>query len=152
MLSDAILRPARPGDGPALARLVHELAAFEKLSDQCRLTAEAAEATLTGGLPWVRAWVVELDGALVGYAVGYSTFSTFLGRAGLYLEDLYVSPAARGRGIGRALLDEVKATAEREDCGRLEWTVLDWNVPAREFYKRFGAREHSEWVLCRMAL
>jgi GNAT superfamily N-acetyltransferase len=144
------VRLARPGDGAELAAMVLELARFEKLESQVQLTAERAEEVLTGADPHVRAWVVESNGRLAAYAVCYRTFSTFNGRHGLYLEDLYVRPQWRGRGIGRAILKHLAQICVEERAGRLEWTVLNWNVHAREVYRSLGAKELAEWILNRL--
>jgi GNAT superfamily N-acetyltransferase len=147
-----LIRETRPGDGAALAAMVRELAEFERLAHECRITPEAAELAMTGAEPGVQCWVAVACGEPVGYAVTYRTFSTFLGRHGLYLEDLYVRPSHRGRGVGLALLQTVETTARDGGAGRLEWTALTWNTRARDFYKRFGASELPEWVLNRMTL
>ena len=146
------LRAARPADVRAIAGLVAELAEFEHLSHLLQLTPETLAPHLFGERPVVEAVVAEAaGGAVVAYALFFTNFSTFLAKPGLYLEDLYVQPAFRGAGIGKALLAHLGALAVARDYGRFEWCVLDWNEAAIRFYQGMGATLMPEWRLCRLA-
>jgi hypothetical protein len=146
----ARVRPARREDVPAIVALIRELAVYEKLEDQAIGTPEALEPQLFGERPACECLVGEQDGAVVGFALFFHNFSTFLCRPGLYLEDLYVQPAARGTGLGKRFLQELARIAVERRCGRFEWAVLDWNVDAQQFYARMGARMMPDWRLCRV--
>lgn len=146
----ATLRPAVAADAPALVGLIRELAEFERLTDLVRVTPQDLAEHLFGARPVAEAVVAEADGRLVGFALFFTNFSTFLGRPGLYLEDLYVQPAQRGRGLGRALLSHLGALAVRRGCGRFEWSVLDWNAGAIRFYEAMGATVLPDWRICRV--
>ncbi|MEE3503365.1 GNAT family N-acetyltransferase [Acidiphilium acidophilum] len=143
------LRPAQPDDVPALLGLVHDLAIYERAPTAVEMTAPMLHAALFGDAPLARAVVAVADDIL-GFAVYFTTFSTWTGKAGLYLEDLFVKPEARGRGIGKALLRHLAGEAIRRDCARLEWQVLDWNEPAIAFYKSLGAEPLDEWTRYRV--
>jgi GNAT superfamily N-acetyltransferase len=146
------VRAAEPGDGPAFLALVRALADFEKLPGP---TEEAGARLLEdafGARPRYRLFVGELDGAVVAYAVAFETYSTFLARPTLFLEDLFVHPDARRRGVARAMMTHLLAEAKRAGCGRFEWMVLDWNAPALRFYEELGAERHDAWRLFRMTL
>jgi len=143
-----ILRDAEERDVDGIVALIAGLAEFEKLPGPDDGAAERLKRHLRSGQ--VKLIVVELDGALAAYAAWFYSYSTFLARPGVYLEDLYVKPEARSRGIGERLLRHLAARAEAEGCGRFEWTVLDWNVRAQQFYTRMGARMLGEWRLCRV--
>ncbi|NLT35777.1 MAG: GNAT family N-acetyltransferase [Gaiellales bacterium] len=146
------VRPAREGDAALLAALVGELASFERLSQECTVTASALSRWLFGPPHRVaEAVVLEWDGLPAGFALFFHTFSTFLARPTLYLEDLFVRPAFRRNGIGREALIYLARLAQARDCGRLEWSVLDWNSPAHEFYLSLGARPLEEWTMWRVA-
>ena len=132
-------------------RLLKELAEYERLSHAVEATAESLHDALFGRHPAAEALIADVDGQTVGYALYFTTFSTFVGRPGMYLEDLYVQPHARGRGIGRQLLAQLAKLAVERCYGRLEWAVLDWNQPSIEFYKRLGARAMSEWTVYRLS-
>jgi GNAT superfamily N-acetyltransferase len=147
-----ILRLAQPGDENALFDLVRALARFEGLQDAVTGSAEALREHLFGARPAIEAVLAEDAGRAVGYALFHPTYSTFLTRAGIYLEDLFVLESHRGRGIGRALLGEVRRVAVARGAGRLEWCVLDWNVGAITFYERFGAEVLRHWRICRVTL
>jgi GNAT superfamily N-acetyltransferase len=136
---------------PAIDGLIRELAAFEKLTHLLQTTPQALHEHLFGQQPVVQAWVVEHGAAdvVVAFALCFSNYSTFLGRPGLYLEDLYVKPAHRGSGIGRALLRHLAAVAVERGCGRFEWSVLDWNENAIRFYEGMGASVLPDWRICR---
>ena len=144
------IRPAARADVPLLVELIGELADYERLRDEVVLDAALLERHLFGERPAAEAVLAEADGEAAGYALFFSTFSTFLGRPGIWLEDLFVRPARRGAGIGRALLAHVAALAVERGCGRLEWSALDWNEPALGFYRGLGARRMDEWRLHRL--
>lgn len=148
------LRAATRADVTAIVGLIRELAVYEKLEHLVVATPELIEPHLFGPRPAAEVAVaeVEVDGAarVVGFALWFTNFSTFLGRPGLYLEDLYVQPAFRGRGLGRALLGHVGALAVARGCGRFEWSVLDWNENAIRFYERMGATLLPDWRICRV--
>ncbi|MFZ9708639.1 MAG: GNAT family N-acetyltransferase [Steroidobacteraceae bacterium] len=148
------LRPATVDDVPMILALIRELADYEKLLHEVEATEPALQAALFGASPRVFADVAQWnDGrseAVVGFALWFYTFSTFRGRHGIHLEDLFVRPNHRDRGIGQALLVNLAKRCLRENLGRLEWSVLDWNAPAIAFYKKLGAISHSEWVLQRV--
>lgn len=149
------LRPAAPHDVPALVGLITELAEFEQLTHLLEVTPEKLAPQLFGARPAAEAVVAERDDGggprVVGFALFFSNFSTFLARPGLYLEDLYVQPAHRGAGIGRALLRHLAALAAARGCGRFEWSVLDWNANAIGFYKKMGAAVLPDWRICRVS-
>lgn len=144
------LRAARPDDLPALVALIGELAEFEQLTHLFEATPETLGPHLFGQRPAAEAVVAEAGAAVVGFALFFSNFSTFLARPGLYLEDLYVQPAYRSSGIGRALLRHLGALAVARGCGRFEWSVLDWNAQAIGFYERMGATMLPDWRICRV--
>lgn len=149
-MTTPILRAAQPTDVPAIVGLIGELAAFEKLTHQLRVTPESLHPHLFGERPVAEALVVEVDSQVVAFALFFTNFSTFLALPGLYLEDLYVQPTFRGAGIGEMLLRALgKLTVER-GYGRLEWSVLDWNTHAIRFYQRMGAEVLGEWRVCRV--
>jgi GNAT superfamily N-acetyltransferase len=146
-----LIRPAQPADIPVIADLIRRLARFEKLEDQVKLTEELLAAGLFGVRPYAESVLAEVDGRPVGFALFFHNFSTFLARPGLFLEDLFVLPEHRGLGIGRTLLTYLARLAVERGCGRLEWSVLDWNKEAISFYERLGARANSEWTTYRIA-
>ncbi|MEO7245131.1 MAG: GNAT family N-acetyltransferase [Rubrivivax sp.] len=147
----ARLRPAAPADAAAIVGLIGKLAEFERLTHLMQVTPARLAEHLFGPRPVAEAVVAQRAGSLVGFALFFTNFSTFLGRPGLYLEDLYVQPAERGRGTGRALLTHLGALAVERGCGRFEWSVLDWNEPAIGFYERMGATLLPEWRICRVS-
>ena len=144
------IRPATPADAGTIATLVRELAEYEKLLHEARATDEDFRRELTAENPVVRVLIAEWDGEPVGFALYFFNFSTFVGRAGLYLEDLFVRPTMRGKGVGRALLRALARIARDRDCGRMEWAVLDWNEPALRFYQTLEARPMKEWIVHRL--
>jgi len=148
--ADFTIRAATPADVPELLRLIGELADYEKLSDMAVGTEPMLRAALFGAHPAAEAMVAEREGRAVGFALYFTTFSTFLCKPGLYLEDLFVEPAHRGAGIGKALLRRLAGLAAERGCGRLEWRVLDWNEPSIRFYESLGASLMKEWILVRM--
>ncbi len=150
MAQDFSIRPATPNDVPELLRLIRELAVYEKLADMAVGTQARMHESLFGARPAAEALVSERGGRTVGFAIYFTTFSTFLCKPGLYLEDLFVEPAHRGSGIGKALLRRLASLAVERGCGRFEWRVLDWNEPSIRFYESLGAKLMPEWVLVRM--
>lgn len=144
------LRDARPGDGATIARLVRALAEYERLAHEAKATPDDFERALFGTPARAHALIAEAGGAAIGFALYFFNFSTFLGRPGLYLEDLFVEPAHRGAGVGRALLAALAARAVAQNCGRMEWSVLDWNEPAIRFYRALGAVGMEEWTVQRL--
>jgi GNAT superfamily N-acetyltransferase len=145
-----IIRMARAEDAGTIAALVRELAAYEKLEQYAQATADDFRRHLFGERPAAEAALAVLEGQAVGYALWFSTFSTFRGQPGIYLEDLFVKPECRARGIGKALLAAVAARALELGCGRVEWAVLNWNSPAIGFYQALGARPMEEWTVYRV--
>jgi hypothetical protein len=148
--TDGAVRPARPDDLPAIVGLIGELAEFEQLAHLVVVTPESLRPHLFGSRPAAEAVVAETGGAIVAFALFFTNFSTFLGRPGLYLEDLYVQPAHRGTGLGKALLRHLGALAVERGCGRFEWSVLDWNEHAIRFYESMGATVLPDWRVCRV--
>lgn len=144
------VRAARPADTDAIFTLVRGLAEYERLADAVTGNAAALGQSLFGAQPHCRALVAEHDGMLAGFALYFTTYSTFLTRPGVYLEDVFVLPAHRGAGIGRALLAGIAQAARDIGAGRLEWRVLDWNTPSIAFYRSLGATIMPEWHLVRM--
>jgi GNAT superfamily N-acetyltransferase len=147
----ARLRSATRNDVPVIAELIRGLARFEKLEQEVVMTEELLAAGLFGERPYAEVVLAEDDGRPVGFALFFHNFSTFLGRPGIYLEDLFVLPEQRGQGIGRLLLAHLARLAVERGCGRLEWAVLDWNRDAIAFYERLGARPNSDWTVYRLA-
>ncbi|MGY4531302.1 GNAT superfamily N-acetyltransferase [Pseudomonas sp. TE3786] len=145
------LRNATPDDVGLILSLIHELAVYEKLSDQAVATPEDLTLNLFGPRPFAEVLIGELDGEPQGFALFFPNFSTFLGKPGIYLEDLYVREQARSSGLGKALLTRLAQLAVERGCGRLEWSVLDWNEPALGFYRRLGARPQDDWTTYRLS-
>ncbi len=145
------LRAAERRDLDAIVGLIRELADFEQLTHLCEVTPQTLAPHLFGDKPVVECVVGELDGTVVAFALFFTNFSTFLAKPGLYLEDLYVQPAQRGTGLGKALLEHLGALAAERGCGRFEWSVLDWNERAIRFYERMGASVLPDWRICRIA-
>ncbi len=144
------LRQAVKEDVPALLSLIRELAVYEKLEDQVTATEESLEVSLFGIRPGATALLGEWQGKPVAYAVFFHNFSTFAGRLGLYLEDVYVKPEMRGRGMGKAILSYLACLAKERGCARFEWAVLDWNAPSIEFYRSLGAEPLDGWTVFRL--
>jgi GNAT superfamily N-acetyltransferase len=147
---DAVIRAAGPGDAEAVYALVRELAVFEHLEHLCTGSAGELREALFGPQPAASALVAAAGGDIVGFALFFPTFSTFLARRGLWLEDVYVRPAWRSRGIGRRLIHAVARIAVERGCGRFEWAVLDWNAPAIGFYEGLGATVMPDWRIARV--
>ncbi|MDF2440375.1 MAG: hypothetical protein JWN98_1359 [Abditibacteriota bacterium] len=149
MNSSVSIRPATPADAGTILELIRELAIYEKLLHEVEATEELLQKHLFDE-PKARVLIAEYDGGAVGYALFFYNFSTFLGRPGIHLEDIFVQPQFRGRGIGKALLIQVAQIASQESCGRLEWNVLDWNEPSIAFYKSMGATPLEDWTIMRV--
>lgn len=145
-----LIRPGTRADVPVIAELIRGLAHYEKLEHEVTMTEERLSANLFGPHHYAETLIAEEGGAPVGFALFFHNFSTFLAQPGIYLEDLFVVPELRGGGIGRALLKELARLALQRECGRLEWSVLDWNRDAIGFYERLGARPNSEWTVYRL--
>ncbi|GAA3258899.1 GNAT family N-acetyltransferase [Sphingomonas yabuuchiae] len=145
------LRPAEPADTATILGFVRELAAFEREPDAVVATEPMLAEALFGVPPAAEAVIAERDGQAVGFALFFANFSTWTGRRGLYLEDLYVTPSARGAGVGKALLIHLAGVARDRGWARFEWSVLDWNMPAVEFYRAMGAQAMDEWTVQRVS-
>ncbi|SEO91857.1 GNAT family N-acetyltransferase [Trujillonella endophytica] len=145
-----MIRGIRPNDVPAVVGLVRELAEYEKLPDEARMTEEQLAAALFGDSPALFGHVAEVDGEVVGTALWFLNFSTWRGTHGIYLEDLYVQPGHRGAGLGRELLRTLADLCVERGYGRLEWSVLDWNAPSIAFYEAAGAVPMDEWTVFRL--
>jgi GNAT superfamily N-acetyltransferase len=145
-----MIRRALPGDVPAIYRLIRDLAEYERSLPEVTGTEDDLRRALFGPDPAIFAHVAEHEGQVAGFALWFLNYSTWLGRHGLYLEDLYVTPDLRGHGLGKALLAELAAVCVAQGYGRLEWWVLDWNEPARGFYRSLGAVPMDEWTVHRL--
>lgn len=145
-----VIRPAEAADVPVIAELIRGLARFEKLEHDVTMTEELLAQNLFGPHRYAETLLAEDGAAPVGFALFFHNFSTFLALPGIYLEDLFVVPEHRGRGIGRSLLQRLAQIAVERGCGRLEWSVLDWNRDAIGFYERLGARPNNEWTVYRL--
>jgi GNAT superfamily N-acetyltransferase len=150
MVIDERVRRARPDDVPAIVELVYGLAEYERAPDECKLTAEQLRTALFGESPKVFCHVAEHEGVVAGCAIWFLNFSTWRGVHGIYLEDLFVRPEARGAGLGKALLAALAQECVRNNYERLEWSVLDWNTPTIDFYKSLGAHPQNEWTTYRL--
>jgi GNAT superfamily N-acetyltransferase len=144
------IRSATPADLPLIAQFIRDLAAYEKLAHEVRFDEAVLGDRLFGPRPYAEVIIGEVDGVPQGFALFFHNFSTFEGRPGIYLEDLFVRPEARGAGLGKALLAALARLAVERDCARLEWSVLDWNAPSIGFYKSLGARMMDEWTVMRV--
>ena len=144
------IRPATADDAELILRFITDLAIYEKAEHEVKTDAAGLRDSLFGAGSTSHALVCERDGQPIGYAVYFFNYSTWLGKHGLYLEDLYVSPEARGCGAGKGLLRHLAQIAVGKGCGRFEWSVLDWNQPAIDFYQSFGARPQDEWTTYRL--
>lgn len=144
------IRPATIDDAPAILAFINELAIYEKAEHEVRASVSDIRETLFGSQPQAHALMCSIAGKAAGFAVYFYNYSTWLGRRGLYLEDLYISPEYRKQGGGRALLVHLARLAREQGCGRFEWSVLDWNSPAIEFYQSIGARAQEEWTTYRL--
>ena len=145
------IRPGTPDDAALILHFVRELAIYEKALDEVTTDEDMLREALFGGQPRAYSLICEIDGKAAGFAIYFYNFSTWLGKYGIFLEDLYISPEHRGHGAGKALLKHLAQLAVSEGCGRFEWNVLDWNTPSIEFYESFGAVPMSEWVGYRLS-
>lgn len=146
-----IIRPARPGEAGLVLRFIRKLAEYEKLAHEVDATEALVEAALFGPSPKAFCDIAEFEGGPAGFALWFYSFSTFRGRHGIWLEDLFVEPTFRGHGIGKRLLQRLAARCREEGLTRLEWWVLDWNAPSIEFYRRIGAEPMDDWTRYRLA-
>jgi GNAT superfamily N-acetyltransferase len=144
------IAPATSDDIPTILGLIRELADYEKLSHMVQATEESLRRDLFGPRPFAEILIGRLDGQAVGYALFFHSYSTFLAKPGIYLEDVYVQPAARGVGVGKALFRAVATVAHERGCGRLEFSVLDWNQPSIDFYRALGSEALEEWTMYRL--
>lgn len=144
------IRKAEEQDVPLILHFIQSLAEYERLRDSCTANEEQLRKTLFGESPAAEVIIASIEGEPMGFALFFHNYSTFLAQRGVYLEDLFVKPEARGRGVGYALLSALARIALERDCGRLEWAVLDWNELAIDFYKRIGARPLDDWTVYRM--
>lgn len=150
-MADSIsLRPAVRDDIPQILRFIQGLADYERLSHACVATEESLSETLFGSRSYAEVIIAEIAGAPAGFALFFHNYSTFRAKPGIYLEDLFVLPERRGQGVGKALLKELARVAVARGCARLEWSVLDWNEPAIQFYRSLGAEPQSEWTIFRV--
>lgn len=145
-----VVRRAKPQDAITVLNFIRELAQFENLSEQVSATIEKIEYTLTYETNIVHVFIAEYDHKPVGYALCFYNYSTFLGQKGLYLEDLYIGSADRGKGFGQKLFQEIIRFADEQNCGRIDWCVLDWNKPAHAFYQSMKAKIIPEWQIWRL--
>jgi len=143
------IRKASPDDVPLILKFIKELSVYEKMSKKVVATEDILQETLFGDKSYAEVLIAEIEGKPVGYALYFYNFSTFLGRPGLYIEDVFVSKEYRGRGIGTAFFKKCAYIAKENKCGRMEWIVLDWN-PARKFYDQMGAKPMKEWIIYRL--
>jgi len=144
------IRPANAADTPEIHSLLMELAVFEKIEHLVEATVDSTHHALFGASPTANALVATFEKNIIATAVYFYNYSTFIGRQGLYLEDIYVKPEYRGQGTGKRLLIELAKIAVERNCGRMEWTVLDWNTGAIEFYEKLGAQVLSDWRIVRL--
>jgi GNAT superfamily N-acetyltransferase len=145
-----MIRPATPADVPVIAKLIRDLAEYERLLDRCVLKESDLREHLFGARRYAEVLLAEDAGAVVGFALFFHNYSTFRAKPGIYLEDLFVVPEARGQGHGKALLAALAKLAVERDCCRVEWSVLNWNTPSIEFYKSLGAVQMDEWSVYRL--
>ena len=146
-----MIRPAQPADLPLILSFIRDLASYEKLLHEVEATNEKLRETLFGARPAAECILAfGDDGAPAGFAIYFTNYSTFLAKPGLYLEDLFVKEEFRGKGIGKALLLHLARLANQRGCGRMEWSVLDWNQPAIDFYESLGAERKLDWTTCRL--
>jgi GNAT superfamily N-acetyltransferase len=145
-----MIRPATPADTATICELIRALAEYERLSHQVVLDESRVREHLFGPRPFAEVLLAEDAGQVVGFALFFHNYSTFLGRPGIYLEDVFVQPEHRGKGHGKALLRELARITVERGCGRIEWAVLDWNIPSIEFYRSLGATAMDEWTIFRL--
>lgn len=145
-----IIRTATRADAPVILALIRELADFEKLSHEVTASVEALEATLFGPISYAEVLIAEEEGEAAAFCLFFHNYSTFLAKPGVYIEDVFVRPAFRGRDLGKKLFAEIAAIARERGCGRIEWWVLDWNESALKFYRTMGAEPMNEWTVYRL--
>jgi GNAT superfamily N-acetyltransferase len=145
-----VIRSATEQDVPVILDLIKQLADYERLADRVTATEQRLRDTLFSERPAAEVLLASLEGETVGFAVFFTNYSTFLAKPGLYLEDLFVKPHARGKGIGKALLARLAGIALERDCGRIDWSVLDWNEPSLRFYEALGAAPLTDWTTYRL--
>lgn len=150
-VGETVIRKALPEDVPIILNLIKELSEYEKLADEVTATEDNLRETLFTPGSHVMVYLAEYENDLAGYAIFFRNFSTFVGRAGIYLEDIFVRPKFRGKGIGKKLLFKIIELAKENNFGRVEWCVLDWNKPAIDFYKKLGAEPMEEWTIFRLS-
>jgi GNAT superfamily N-acetyltransferase len=148
----SLTRAAAPDDVPVILSLIHELAVYEQAAEEVVGTEDDLRTSLFGEAPVVSCLVAELDGEIVGFALWFRNFSTWLAKPGVYLEDLFVKPEVRGHGVGKSLFTELVTIARDREYGRVEWSVLDWNTDAIGFYRSLGAAPNDEWTVWRLTL
>ena len=150
MPADMRITNATEQDAPVILELIRDLGEYERLSDQVIATEDQIRKTLFGAHPVAEALLASIEGKTVGFAVFFTNYSTFLAKPGIYLEDLFVKPDARGQGVGKAVLERIAQLAVERGCGRVEWSVLDWNAPSIRFYESLGAVAMNEWTTFRL--
>ncbi|MBT1064621.1 GNAT family N-acetyltransferase [Bowmanella sp. Y26] len=150
-MTNISIRAAQRDDAATILHFIRELAIYEKAEHEVKATLETIQTSMFGEQSGVHGLIAEVEGQAVGFAVYFYNYSTWLAKPGLYLEDLYVSQAQRGKGYGVALLKHLAGIAVEKQCGRFEWSCLDWNTPSREFYESLGAEPLSEWIGYRMS-
>jgi GNAT superfamily N-acetyltransferase len=148
--NEILIRKAKPDDVPVILKLIKELADYEKLSDEVEATEEKLMNTIFSDDSYIEVWFAELNDEIAGHVFFFRNYSTFLAKPGLYIEELYVRPQFRAKGIGKKLLVKVIQLARQKNYGRVEWAVLNWNEPAIEFYKKIGSVQMDEWTLFRL--
>jgi GNAT superfamily N-acetyltransferase len=144
------IRPATEADLGTIEELIRALAEYERMADEVVMTGQLLRQNLFGERPYAEVLIAEVDGEAAGFALFFHNFSTFVGRPGIYLEDLFVRPEHRAKGFGKALLKRLAEIAVERECGRMEWAVLDWNEPAIGFYRKLGARPNDDWTVFRL--
>ena len=144
------IRSATAADVPVIRHLIRELAEYERLTDEAVVTESALRETLFGPRPWAEVLIGEVGAEVAGFALFFHNYSTFVGKPGLYVEDVFVRPQFRGRGLGTAFFQRMARIAVDRGCGRMEWAVLDWNEPALNFYRKIGAVPMSDWTVQRL--
>ena len=147
---NSAIKPVTPGEIPILLELILELARFERLEHEVKATVDSCKEAFFGAQPAAGALLARSGSEPAGYAIYFFTFSSFVGRRGIWLEDVYVRPAFRQQGLGRGLIKAVAQVGAERNCGRFEWTALNWNKPALDFYNRLGAKTMDEWVMLRL--
>jgi GNAT superfamily N-acetyltransferase len=145
-----VIRAATAADVPMIRQLIRELAEYERLTDEAVVTEASLRESLFGPRPWAEVLIGETDSEVAGFALYFHNYSTFVGKPGLYVEDVFVRPQFRGRGLGTEFFRRMARTAVDRGCGRMEWAVLDWNEPALNFYRKIGAAPMNDWTVQRL--